>query len=198
MFQKKRKKVTILVVVKHLVTTIQVNGSAYLEYAYFKDKGLFLHWFDNEPKDIEISCNLRKFYVESDGHNKYYVHIARDNFTCTVFEYGKKTSENYSYTATYDYDAIAECGYWDKSNHYVKKEFDSGEITEYKYEVKDGKLESSSKNPVYQGEYEYNPKKHFPRKKIENDDQGNQEDIKTQLKANTEDQESSKLHTIMK
>ena len=198
MFQKKRKKVTILVVVKHLVTTIQVNGSAYLEYAYFKDKGLFLHWFDNEPKDIEISCNLRKFYVESDGYNKYYVHIARDNYTCTVYDFGKKNFDNYIYYAKYDYDAIAEFGYYYQEKHYLTKEFDNGKMTEYLYEMKDGKLESSLKNPVYEGEYEYNPKKHFPRKKIENDDQGNQEDIKTQLKANTEDQESSKLNTIMK
>ena len=185
-------------VVKYLVVKINVSRSAYLEYAYFNGKDLFLHWYDNEPKDIEIPKGYHEFYVESDGNNKYYVHISQDNYTCTVYDYGNKNFENYIYYATYDYDTIAECGYWDKSNHYVKKVFDNGMMTEYSYEMKDGVFDSKSKTKVYEGEYEYNPKLHFPRKKKENEGQGNPEDKETQLNANTEDQEGSKLNTIMK
>ena len=191
-------KVTILDVVKYLVVKIYVSRSAYLEYAYFKGRNLFLHWFDNEPEDIEIPKGNRKFYVESDGHSKYYVHILQDRYTCTVYDYGNKNFENYIYYATYDYDTIAECGYWDKSNHYVKKVFDNRQMTEYSYKMKDGKLESSSKKKVYEGDYEYNPKLHFPRKNKENEGQGNPKDKIAKLNANTEDQEGSKLNTIMK
>ena len=199
MFQKIRKKVTILGVVKYLAAKILVSRSAYLEYAYFNERRLFLHWYDNEPEDIEIPKGNRKFYVESNGHNKYYVHISRDNrYTCTVYDYGNKDYENYIYYATYDYDIIAECGYWDKSNHYVKKVFKNGKMTEYSYEVKDGKIDESSKKKVYEGDYEYNPKQHFPRKKIENEGQGNPQDKIAKLNANTEDQKSSRLNTIMK
>ena len=198
MFQKKRKKVTILGVVKYLAAEINVSGSAYLEYAYLKGESLFLHWYDNEPEDIEIPKGNRKFYVESDGHNKYYVHISQNNYTCKVYDYGNKNYENYIYYATYDYDIIAECGYWDKSNHYVKKVFDNRQMTEYSYKMKDGKIDESSKTKVDEGEYEYNPKLHFPRKKIENEGQGNPKDKETQLNANTEDQKNSKLNTIVK
>ena len=193
-----RKKVTILGVVKYLVVKIYVSRSAYLEYAYFNERRLFLHWYDNEPEDIEIPKGNRKFYVESDGHNKYYVHISQDNSTCTVYDYGNKDYENYIYYATYDYDTIAECGYWDKSNHYVKKVFKSGKMTEYSYEVKDGKIDESSKTNVYEGDYEYNPKLHFPRKNKENEGQGNPKDKIAKLNANTEDQKNSKLNTILK
>ena len=193
-----RKKVTILGVVKYLVVKIYVSRSAYLEYAYFNERRLFLHWYDNEPEDIEIPKGNRKFYVESDGHNKYYVHISQNNYTCKVYDYGNKNFDNYIYSATYDYDIITECGYWDKSNHYVKKVFKSGKMTEYSYEVKDGKIDESSKTNVYEGDYEYNPKLHFPRKNKENEGQGNPKDKIAKLNANTEDQKNSKLNTIMK
>ena len=71
-------------------------------------------------------------------------------------------------------------------------------MTEYSYEVKDGKIDESSKTNVYEGDYEYNPKQYFPRKNKENEGQGNPEDKETQLNANTEDQKNSKLNTIMK
>ena len=198
MFQKKRKKVTILGVVKYLVAKILVSRSAYLEYAYFNERRLFLHWYDNEPKDIEIPAEHHEFYVESDGHNKYHVHILQNKYTCTVYDYGNKNFDNYIYSATYDYDIITECGYWDKSNHYVTKVFENGKMTEYSYEVKDGIFGSKPENPVYQGDYEYNPKQYFPRKNKENEGQGNPKDKIAKLNANTEDQKSSKLNTIMK
>ena len=198
MFQKKTVKVTILDVVKYLVVKIYVSRSAYLEYAYFKGRNLFLHWFDNEPEDIEIPKGNRKFYVESDGHSKYYVHILQDRYTCTVYDYGNKNFENYIYYALYDYDTIAECGYYYQEKHFVTKVFENGKMTEYSYEVKDGKIDESSKTNVYEGDYEYNPKQYFPRKNKENEGQGNPKDKETQLNANTEDQKSSKLNTIMK
>lgn len=71
-------------------------------------------------------------------------------------------------------------------------------MTEYSYEVKDGKIDESSKKKVYEGDYEYNPMQHFPRKNKENEGQGNPQDRKTQHNANTEDQKNSKLNTIMK
>lgn len=185
-------------VVKYLAAKINVSGSAYLEYAYLKGESLFLHWYDNEPKDIEIPAEHRKFYVESNGLNKYYVHISQDNSTCIVYDYGNKYSNKYIYYATYDYDTIAECGYYYQKKHYVKKVFENGKMTEYSYEMKDGIFGSKSENPVYQGDYEYNPKLHFPRKNKENKGQGNPQDRKTQLNANTEDQKSSKLNTILK
>ena len=140
-------------VVKYLAAKIYVSKSAYLEYAYFKGTSLFLHWYDNEPKDIEIPNGYRKFYVENDGHNKFYVSIDEKDKTCTVYDYGNKDYENYGYYATYDCDTIAECGYWDERKHYFTKVFENGQMTEYSYEMKDGKLESSSKKKVYEGDY---------------------------------------------
>ena len=198
MFQKKRKKVTILGVVKYLVAKINVSGSAYLEYAYFNEEGLFLHWYDNEPKDIEIPDGYRIFYVESDGHTKFSVSINEKDLSCIVYDYDNKDYQNYIYFAQYENQEIAVCGYCDNHKHYVTKEFENGMMTEYSYEMKKGKYSSKSKTKVYQGEFEYNPKQHFPRKNKENEGQGNQEDRKTQLNANTEDQKSSKLNTIVK
>lgn len=185
-------------VVKYLVVKINVSRSAYLEYAYFNEEGLFLHWYDNEPKDIEIPAEHHEFYVESDVHNKYHVHILQDNYTCKVFDIGNKNYENCIYYAKYENKVIKACGYYYQEKHYVKKVFENGQMTEYSYEVKDGKIDESSKKKVYEGDYEYNPKLHFPRKNKENEGQGNPKDKIAKLNANTEDQEGSKLNTIMK
>lgn len=157
-----------------------------------------MHWYDNEPKDIEIPKGCRKFYVKSDGHTKFSVSINEKDLSCIVYDYDNKDYQNYIYFAQYENQEIVVCGYWDKSNHYVKKEFENGKMTEYSYEMKDGVFESKSKKKVDQGEYEYNPKLHFPRKNKQNEGQGNPKNKRTQLNANTEDQKSSRLNTIMK
>ena len=169
MFQKILKKVTILGVVKYLAAEINVSGSAYLEYAYLKGESLFLHWYDNEPKDIGISFDYRKFYVESNGHKKFSVSINEKDLSCIVYDYDNKDYQNYIYFAQYENQEIAVCGYCDNHKHYVTKEFENGMMTEYSYEMKKGKYSSKSKTKVYQGEFEYNPKQHFPRKKKENE-----------------------------
>lgn len=191
-------KVTILDVVKYLVAEGYVSRSAYLEYAYLKGESLFLHWYDNEPKDINVSEGCRKFNVKIDGHNRYYVHISRDYVTCTVYDHGNKYFDNYIYYASYENQEIVVCGYYYQEKHYVKKAFENGMMTEYSYEMKKGKFSSKSKKKVYEGDYEYNPKLHFPRKKKENEGQRNQEDKKAKLNANTKDQKSSRLNTIVK
>ena len=197
MLPKEIKKVTLLGIVQYLVSKGQVSRSAYLEYVYFKDKGLYLHWYDNEPKDIKINTHHHQFYVYINGCINYYVSMEDNNYTCNVYEYDSDDYQNYRYYASYDYEAIAECGYWDNGNHYIKKTFEDRIMTEYSYEVKNGKKVKTSGKIVYQGEYEYNPRLHFPRKNKKIEVQGSQVDDDVQNNANTENQKNSKLSAIM-
>lgn len=197
MLPKEIKKVTLLGIFQYLVSKGQVSRSAYLEYVYFKDKGLNLHWYDNEPKDIKINTHHHQFYVYINGCINYYVSIEDNNYTCNVYECNNENYENFSYYARYDYDNVDVCTYWDNGNHYITKEFDKNTMTEYSYEVKNGYIDKTTKKRVYEGEYEYNPKQHFPRKNKKIAGQGSQVDNDIQNNANTENQKNSKLSAIM-
>ena len=197
MLPKEREKVTLLGIVQYLVSKGQVSRSAYPEYVYFEDTGLYLHWYDNEPKDIEIPENYCEFYVEIEGHIKYFVHRSHDYYKCKVYDTDNKDYQNYRCYRKYSYDTIAECGYWDNDNHYIKKTFEDRIMREYSYEVKNGNIDKTSGKIVYQGEYEYNPKQHFPRKNKKIEGQGSQVDNDVQNNANTENQKNSKLSAIM-
>lgn len=193
MLPKEIKKVTLLGIVKYLVSKGQVSRSAYLEYVYFKDNRLYLHWYDNEPKDIEIPEYYCEFYVEIEGHIKYFVHRSHEIYKCKVYDTDNKDYQNYRCYRKYCYNIIAECGYWDNDNHYITKEFHKNTMTEYSYEGKNGKKVKTPGKIVYEGEYEYNPKQHFPRKNKKIAGQGSQVDNDIQNNANTENQKNSKL-----
>ena len=197
MLPKEIKKVTLLGIVQYLVSKGQVSRSAYLEYVYFKDKGLYLHWYDNEPKDIKINTHHHQFYVYINGCINYYVSMEDNYYTCNVYECNNENYINFSYYARYDYDNVDVCYYWDNDNHYIKKTFEDRIMREYSYEVKNGNIDDTTKKRVYKGEYEYNPKQHFPRKNNKIAGQGSQVDNDIQNNANTENQKNSKLSAIM-
>ena len=63
--------------------------------------------------------------------------------------------------------------------------------------MKNGDIDKTTKKRVYDGDYEYNPKQHFPRKNKKIAGQGSQVDNDIQNNANTENQKNSKLSAIM-
>ena len=165
-----------------------------MEYAYIKEDTLFLHWFDNEPQEISVNVAHHKFFVKINDEIRFYVCVGKHDLQCHVYECKDGIYDNDNFYSAYYNHKLIECGIRRKSSSLVLKEFDEEEMTEYYNEKRDGKYIVDPDKRVYHGSYEYNPKKHFPRKDTDKEDQMEENKSNSTIAAttNNSDEETNK------
>lgn len=79
----------------------------------------------------------------------------------------KMSIHEYCYYRKYDYDEIIEFGYSINGENLPQKLFKNGEMIEYSFEEKNGRIIPDSTKEIYRGPYIYDPENLFPRKTSE-------------------------------
>ena len=151
-----------------LVQKGNIDRSAYLEYAYTDGVYTIIRWLDVEMDETCIQWIFDALYIKIDGYIKYCVNINIDNSFSFVYECNDKMSiQDYCYYRKYEYDDILEFGCSINGENLPLKLFKNGEMIEYSFEEKSGRIIPDSTKEIYCGPYLYDPENHFPRKTLE-------------------------------
>ena len=136
----------------------------YLVYAEREKEQIVLNWENNKSEKVKANTSDSSFVVLSKNRNYLLKFDGPVKSACYIIEYQQKEDiENYCYYTMHKSKDLVECGLVKGNDYFPFKVFRNKKMTEYTYELDNESNLQKTKKEVYSGEYQDNPREHYPR-----------------------------------